>query len=150
MHRPFDGRDLDRRAFLKLVGCATATSACSSGGAPPADVGDVPAGSATALSEGSLNAVSGDPVCVGRDAKGVYAMTLICPHQGCDIGQNGTVSSQGIYCGCHGSEFNVDGNVLRGPASSPLAHFAVSADASGNLTVHTGTDVDPSTRLVVA
>jgi Rieske Fe-S protein len=110
-------------------------------------VGDISAGSAAALTEGSLNVISGNPACVGRDAKGIYAMTLVCTHQGCDIGQQGAVSAQGIYCACHGSEFDADGNVVRGPAIAALAHFAVSADSSGNLTVHTGTEVDPGTRL---
>jgi len=137
-----------RRTFLKLIGGAAAANACTAGGVPPANVGDVTAGNASALAVGSLEAVAGEPVCVGRDAKGVYAMTLICTHQGCDMGRQGTVSPSGLFCGCHGSEFDVDGNVVRGPASSPLAHFAVSADASGNLTVHTGSEVDPSTRTV--
>jgi Rieske Fe-S protein len=139
---------LARRRFLALLGCATA-NACTVGGVPSANVGDVPSGVASALSVGSLNTLSGEPVCIGRDTKGIYAMTLVCTHQGCDIGQSGTVGPRGIYCGCHGSEFDVDGNVVRGPAASPLAHFAVSADASGNLTVHTATEVDPSTRLSV-
>jgi Rieske Fe-S protein len=132
---------------LTLLGSSAVTSACSSAGVQPANVGDISGGTATALSEGSLNAISGNPVCVGRDAKGIYAMTLICTHQGCDIGQQGSVSAQGIYCACHGSEFDADGNVVRGPATGPLAHFAVSADSSGDLTVHTGTEVDPGARL---
>ncbi len=123
--------------------------ACSSPASGPADVGDVSAGNVASLAEGSLAAVPGAPVCVARDAKGVYAMTLTCTHQGCDIGLHGVVSASGIVCGCHGSEFDADGNVVRGPATAPLAHFAVSEDASGNLTVNTGSEVDPSTRLTV-
>ena len=139
-----------RRTFLKLAGGAAAASACMARGVAPENVGDVAAGSASALSVGSLSPIPGEPVCIGRDAKGLYAMTLICTHSGCDMGQQGLVSPQGLFCGCHGSEFDADGNVLRGPASAPLAHFAVSADASGKATVHTGTEVDPGTRLVIA
>jgi cytochrome b6-f complex iron-sulfur subunit len=141
---------IPRRTFLGLVGCAAAASGCSMGAATPADVGDVAAGSASALSVGSLIAVAGAPVCVGRDANGVYAMTLICTHQGCDIGQQGSVSGQGLYCACHGSRFDANGSVVGGPAPSPLAHFAVSADAAGDLTAHTGVEVGPTTRLMVA
>jgi cytochrome b6-f complex iron-sulfur subunit len=136
-----------RRTFLKILGGAAAANACTAGGVPPAQVGNVSAGNASDLATGALQAIPGEPVCIGRDANGVYAMTLICTHQGCDIGQNGTVSPSGLYCACHGSAFDVHGNVVRGPAPSPLAHFAVSADAMGNLTVHTGTEVDPSSRL---
>jgi Rieske Fe-S protein len=144
MNRP--SRDLGRRTFLKMVGCAAAANACGSGPAGPADVGDVAAGNVQTLAPGSLNAVPGQPVCVGRDAGGVYAMTLICTHQGCEIG---SVSAGGLFCGCHGSAFDAHGNVVRGPASTSLAHFAVSADMSGNLTVHTGTEVAADTRLTV-
>lgn len=140
---------IPRRTFLKLVGCAAATNACSVGGVPAANVGDVAAGNASALAVGALTAVPGDPVCVGRDANGVYAMTLIFTHQGCDIGQHGSVSGAGLYCNCHGSSFDAQGNVVGGPAPSPLAHFAVSADAAGNLTIHTDIEVGPTTRLMV-
>jgi Rieske Fe-S protein len=138
-----------RRVFLELVGGCVAASACSSSPASPADVGDVSAGNVSSLSVDSLSAIPGAPACIGRDAKGTYAMTLTCTHAGCDIGQTGTVSAQGLRCGCHGSEFDVDGNVVNGPATAPLAHFAVSEDAAGELTVHTGSEVDPSTRLAV-
>jgi Rieske Fe-S protein len=140
---------MQRRVFLELVGGCVAAGACSSSPASPADVGDVPAGSVSSLSVDSLSAIPGAPACIGRDAMGVYAMTLTCTHEGCDIGQNGTVSAQGLRCGCHGSAFDVDGNVVTGPATAPLAHFAVSADGAGELTVHTGSEVDPSTRLAV-
>ena len=136
-----------RRTFLKLLGGTAAANACTAGGVPPAQVGNVAAGNESALSVPSLSAVAGSPVCIGRDPKGIYAMTLICTHQGCDIGQDGSISPSGLYCRCHGSQFDADGNVVRGPAPSPLAHFAVSADAAGNLTVNTDAEVDPSTRL---
>jgi Rieske Fe-S protein len=140
-----------RRTFLKWVGGAAAANACvAGGGVPPENVGDVTGPSSSALSVGSLVAVSGQPACVGRDAVGVYAMTLTCTHQGCDMGRQGSVSARGLDCYCHGSQFDANGNVVRGPANFPLAHFAVSADAAGNLTVHTGSEVDPSVRLVVA
>jgi Rieske Fe-S protein len=140
---------MERRVFLQMAGGCVAASACSSGVASPTDVGDVAAGNESALSVDSLSAIPGAPACIGRDAKGIYAMTLTCTHAGCDIGQTGTVSAQGLHCGCHGSAFDANGNVVNGPANAPLAHFAVSADASGALTIHTGMEVDPSTRLAV-
>jgi Rieske Fe-S protein len=76
-------------------------------------------------------------------------MTLTCTHQGCDIGGRGQISASGLACGCHGSTFDANGNVTGGPANAPLAHFAVTADASGNLTIHGGQEVDSATRLAV-
>ena len=101
------------------------------------------------LAVDSLDVVGTEPVCIGRDAAGVYAMTLTCTHAGCDIGQHGTVSPQGLVCGCHGSEFDANGNVVRGPATQPLDHFAVTVDATGNLTIHGDQIVDASQRLAV-
>jgi Rieske Fe-S protein len=138
---------LARRHFLELAGGA-ALCACSSS-VGPAQFGDVSAGNVSSLPVGSLRPLSTAPACIGRDAGGVYAMTLTCTHAGCDMGESGSVSARGITCGCHGSEFDARGDVVRGPATSPLDHFAVTADASGDLTVHGGQVVDSGTRLAV-
>jgi nitrite reductase/ring-hydroxylating ferredoxin subunit len=138
---------LARRHFLGLTGGA-ALCACSSA-VGPAQFGDASAGNVSSLPVGSLRPLAAAPACIGRDDSGVYAMTLTCTHAGCDMGENGSVSAQGILCGCHGSAFDVHGGVVRGPATAPLDHFAVTADASGNLTVHGGQIVDAGTRLTV-
>ncbi|HEX8791119.1 MAG TPA: Rieske (2Fe-2S) protein [Polyangiaceae bacterium] len=143
---------LGRRRFLVLagVGVGAAGVACGSAqGVQPVTVGDVPAGNVSSLPVGSLNVVNGQPVCIGRDSGGVYAMTLTCTHAGCDIGTQGDVSPSGLLCGCHGSRFDANGNVVSGPAPSPLEHFAVSADQAGNLTIHGGQVVDAGQRLAV-
>jgi len=144
--------NVTRRRFLGLVaggvGGVAATAACSSG-VGPAAVGDVPAGNVSNLSVGTLRALSGVPACIGRDSGGVYAMTLTCTHAGCDIGQQGSVSGAGLFCGCHGSQFDANGNVVAGPAPQPLDHFAVTVDASGELTVHGGQVVGAGDRLKV-
>jgi cytochrome b6-f complex iron-sulfur subunit len=144
-----DASGLSRRRFLAVAGAAAAASGCSSPGASPAPVGEVQAGTVSELAVGSLVVVGSEPVCIGRDTAGVYAMTLTCTHAGCDIGQQGTVSPQRLFCGCHGSEFDANGNVIRGPATQPLDHFAVSVDASGNLTIHGDQVVAASQRLTV-
>ena len=143
---------LGRRRFLVLagVGAGAAGIACGPGnGVQPASVGDVTAGNVSGLPVGSLRVVSGQPVCIGRDSGGVYAMTLTCTHAGCDIGATGDVSPAGLLCGCHGSRFDANGNVLSGPAPSPLEHFAVSVDKAGDLTIHGGQVVDSGQRLAV-
>jgi len=144
-----DTQGFTRRRFLAVVGVASATGACSAATIPPAQVGDVPAGNVDQLPVGSLVVVGTEAVCIGRDAGGIYAMTLTCTHAGCDIGETGTVSPEGLLCGCHESEFDPNGNVVRGPATKPLDHFDVSADASGNLTIHGGEIVTASQRLRV-
>lgn len=107
----------------------------------------IPAGSASSLAAGTLEALAGQGVAIGRDAGGIYALSLICTHQGCDMSSAGSVSAAGIDCFCHGSVFDPQGSVVQGPARSPLPHFAVTEDARGELTIHTDQEVPPSTRL---
>ncbi len=138
-----------RRRFLVLAGGAATVGACYSPSVPPGAFGDVGAGNVSGLPVGSLRVVDSLPVCIGRDSSGVYAMTLTCTHAGCDMGHEGFVSSAGLECSCHGSRFDPNGNVVSGPAPAPLAHFAVTADSAGNLTIHGGQVVDSAQRLAV-
>ena len=140
---------VSRRALL-VLGAGVATCACSAGsGAPPDPIGDVASVNVSALPIGSLEPVGTLPVCIARDAHGVYAMTLTCTHAGCNIAQQGAVSPRGVSCGCHGSQFSTNGDVLRGPAAEPLSHFAVTKDTAGNLTIHGGQIVAADARLLV-
>ena len=138
-----------RRALLSgAIGVGITGLGCGVGSQPEA-FGAVPAGNASALSVGAIAIVPGVAACVARDAGGIYAMTLTCPHEGCDMSTDGTVSRSGIQCACHGSQFDLEGDVRRGPATTPLDHFSVAADSSGNLTVNGSLVVPASTRLKV-
>ena len=74
-------------------------------------------------------------------------MTATCTHQGCDLAA-GTISTSTmtITCACHNSQFNFNGGVVAGPATSPLVHYAVDVAADGAITVHGGTTIDASVR----
>src|SRR5206468_2284720 len=102
----------------------------------------IAAGSASGVQPG-LHAVPGAAVAIGRDSSGIYAISLVCTHQGCatDLG------SSNIECPCHGSVFDLSGNVVRGPARSALPYLAVTEDAAGQLTIHGDQEVSRSTRL---
>jgi nitrite reductase/ring-hydroxylating ferredoxin subunit len=145
-----DPARLNRRRFLTVLGAVAVIPACS--GTPsgePVPVGDVPAGNINDLPVGSLLAIGLDPVCVGRDKRGVYAMTLTCSHQGCNMAVDGYVSSRGLSCSCHGSGFDANGNVVQGPATVPLVQYAVTMDHAGDLTIRGGTMVEPDERLEI-
>jgi cytochrome b6-f complex iron-sulfur subunit len=143
--------DLSRRRFLEvLVASAAAStgalSACSGqNDSTPEAFGDAKAGNIADLQVGTVRAVAGAPVFIGHDEAGVYAMTSTCTHEGCDMSSDGTVTNR-IICQCHGSEFDLNGGVVRGPASLPLTHFAVDIASDGTITVRGGTKVGPSTR----
>ena len=149
-----DSQQNSRRRFLQLVAASSAMPVllrCSANNSDvgPRSVGQLSAGLVGELPVGSLRGIGNEPVCIGRDEQGVYAMTLICPHEGCDMSNAGSTSSSGVYCACHGSRFDPEGRVTRGPARSDLQHFEVTMDASGTLFVDTDSWVDPSTRLAV-
>ncbi len=56
---------------------------------------------------------------VAGDFKG---FSNICTHTGCTLNE---VADGTINCPCHGSKFNLDGTVARGPASRPLDPAAI-------------------------
>jgi Rieske Fe-S protein len=121
-----------RRAFLKIL-AATPLVACSGGSSgAAASFGKVPAGNVSETREGVISVVPNAPAVLARDADGLYAMTITCPHQGCDVTPSGTT----LFCPCHGSRFDSNGAVLNGPAGSPLVHFAVTLDAQQDVLGH--------------
>lgn len=137
-----------RRQFIVLSAGVVAVAACGGSGMPGAVTAhDVAAGNVSDLPIGSARVTSDSDAVVMRDSGGVYAMSLICTHAGCNIADSGTVSASLLVCGCHGSRFSGDGAVLRGPAQSPLPHYGVSIDGSGNITVHVGSAVPAGTRV---
>lgn len=50
-----------------------------------------------------------------------YALSKVCTHQGCDVVYQ--VSQNEITCPCHGSHYDIEGNVTMGPAASPLFEY---------------------------
>jgi nitrite reductase/ring-hydroxylating ferredoxin subunit len=69
-----------------------------------------------------------------RQTTGFLALSHQCTHQKCNVDY---VPDQGvIVCPCHGSQFDLTGTVLKGPAPRPLPHFATSV-RDGTLIVDT-------------
>jgi len=69
--------------------------------------------------DGRIVRVSGRRVAAFRDTGGrLHVVSPICTHLGCHVAFNAAEKSWD--CPCHGSRFDVDGNVLDGPASDPL------------------------------
>lgn len=59
---------------------------------------------------------------VARTAQDVFsALTAVCTHQACTIAGYG---NQIYTCPCHGSQFNTNGQVTRGPATNALRKYA--------------------------
>ena len=146
-----------RRQFLEVVatgavviGAAGVGSGClGPPGVEPQRFGVVGAGNVADIPVGTLRVVGGRSVCIGRDQDGLYAMTLTCTHQGCDMARRGSVDPRGVRCNCHGAAFDANGEVKGGPAPDPLSHFEVTIDGNGDVSVNTDVDVDASHRVPV-
>lgn len=65
------------------------------------------------------------PICVHVTGENQFVASLLkCTHRGCELNVGG-----GQYtCPCHGSEFDVAGNVLTGPAEQNLLTFDITTD----------------------
>ncbi|MBP2293188.1 FAD-dependent oxidoreductase [Azospirillum rugosum] len=70
--------------------------------------------------EGAVLKSGGKPIAVYRDESGaLHRRSAVCPHLKCVVHWN--PGEKSWDCPCHGSRFAVDGAVLNGPASQPLA-----------------------------
>lgn len=102
-------------------------------------------GPAAELQPGQV--VSREDVALLRDAQGLYALSLVCPHLGCRPVWR---AEEGRFlCPCHGSAFAPDGQRLTGPAPRGLAGLWVELDRQGHAWVDPNRGVDASRRLVL-
>ena len=60
----------------------------------------------------------GTAVVLLRHDRQIHALIDRCSHRGCSLSE-GSFDSSTITCPCHGSQFGVDGRLLRGPATNP-------------------------------
>ena len=56
-----------------------------------------------------------------------HALSVRCTHQGCHVRPSGDF----LTCPCHGSTYDLEGNVIRGPAKANLQRFDVEITANG-------------------
>jgi Rieske Fe-S protein len=139
-----------RRRVLCVAGCTMGIAVFGAGapgcgaptGSPP--TGPVPGGNVSELAVGAMHVISN--VVIARDADGVYAMSAICTHAGCFVSDAAGTISAGLYCPCHGSAFDGEGLVTKGPAPVALAHYAVTIGADGSITVDGSQLVAAGTR----
>ena len=135
-------KKLSRRDFLKLAQTTllTASGLLGLGGLvrflsyasqPPAPT-EFDLGPASDFAPGARTVFPDIPAVLIRSDNGFIALSLVCTHLGC------TVESQaeGFACPCHGSRFDLQGKVKRGPASMPLPALRVEISPDGKLKLY--------------
>ena len=101
------------------AGSSTASTSGEGAGAPTvagtlAKTSDVPVGSGVIV----------DDVVLTQPTAGVFnCFSSVCPHAGCNVSE---VTEANIVCPCHGSRFDLEGAVVKGPAHEPLERRTIS------------------------
>ena len=62
----------------------------------------------------------------------LFALSSVCTHKGCKVRVRDDLS---FKCKCHGSTFDKDGHVTKGPAARDLPRLAVAEDARRHVIV---------------
>lgn len=72
--------------------------------------------------DGKVVEVNGQKLAVYRDDKGVvHALSPVCRHAACIVNWNNAEKTWD--CPCHGARYDIDGNVLTGPATKGLKNL---------------------------
>jgi cytochrome b6-f complex iron-sulfur subunit len=95
-------------------------NATESNGSVVLDVG--PSSALATVGSAALIQTQARFLLVGRTAQDAFsALTAICTHQTCTISG---FANQTYVCPCHGSRFDISGQVLAGPAPFSLRQYA--------------------------
>jgi cytochrome b6-f complex iron-sulfur subunit len=135
--------DLSRRDFFKYITAALLTISGALGiGAlfrflnyqtePPLKT-EFEIGSAENYPIGSRSLIPEVPALLIHNPSGFSALSLVCTHLGCTVVEK----DNSFACPCHGSRYDSNGNVLRGPAQKPLRSLRVEITSNNDLILHT-------------
>jgi cytochrome b6-f complex iron-sulfur subunit len=72
------------------------------------------------------------PAVLIHTEDGFLAFGLACTHLGCTVEQK----DEGFECPCHGSRYDYQGYVTRGPSKAPLKRLRVETNETGNLVLY--------------
>lgn len=103
-------------------------------------------GSPASFPIGAKQRLDEKKVFIVSDSGGIYAISLVCTHLGCIVGQG---DNNGFLCPCHGSKFDDQGKVIAGPAPRALPWLEISLHEDGNLVVDAAKEVKPGTKFSI-
>ena len=92
-----------------------------------------------------VSPIAGRNVFVVRNGNTFHAISSVCTHLRCQV----THVRSGFQCPCHGSTFDVDGNVIKGAATRPLEWYEVTLAENGEVRINMKEKVKPGTKAVL-
>jgi len=145
--------EVSRRRFVQATGVAACAIATGGAGVLSVDflrprvLFEPPtqflAGPPDALEIGQVVTNENFRAYVMRVPEGFRALSSVCTHLGCVTRFQ---PDKGIIaCPCHGSRYNLDGEVIAGPAPRPLPTFQMSLSSKGDIEVDTAVQVPTGT-----
>ncbi|HEY5270397.1 MAG TPA: Rieske (2Fe-2S) protein [Anaerolineales bacterium] len=136
-------RTLSRRDFLKLASAAILALSGLLGleglfrflttQTEPLPPTEFDLGPASNYPPGSRTLLADIPALLLHTQSGFSAISLVCTHLGCTVESK----PEGFACPCHGSRFDLQGNVTRGPAEKSLHSLRTGITSDGKLHVYT-------------
>jgi cytochrome b6-f complex iron-sulfur subunit len=66
-------------------------------------------------------------IIIHRRNEGFVAFSRVCTHLGCLVNYDAIQNE--MICPCHAARFNLEGNVLAGPAPSPLERIPIEVES---------------------
>jgi Rieske Fe-S protein len=126
---------INRRHFLFLT-AGVATAGCQSvesGGPSVARPKTINAGPASHYAaDGVYSRYRDVGFFIVRKGDKLFALSSYCTHRKCKLAAE---ANRSFYCPCHGSTFDPDGHVTKGPARVDLPVFSISSGDQGQLLV---------------
>src|ERR1700742_3794037 len=126
---------MNRSHFLFLTaGLATAGCQSTDGGGPSSTLPQtINAGPASHYAADGIYSRYRDlGFFIVRQGDKLFALSSYCTHRKCKLTAQ---TDRTFYCPCHGSTFNADGHVTKGPAKLDLPVYSTSSNDQGQLLV---------------
>lgn len=90
--------------------------------------------------------IKSDRLVVVRQGNRISAISAICTHRACNV----KPVEGDLRCPCHGSRFDLKGQIVKGPGDNELPHYAVTLLPNGHLVADKSKKVAPGAQEAAA
>jgi Rieske Fe-S protein len=124
---------ITRRQFLLLTAGLAAGCQSTDSGNSPVTGRTINVGQASRYAANGVYARYRDAgFFIVRQGDKLFALSSFCTHRKCKLSAE---ADRSFYCPCHGSTFDANGHVTKGPARIDLPVFSIAANDQGELLV---------------